>query len=178
MNEERDDRVKWESHRSIQLVRVRDPRPLAVAPAAPMIHAYVHWNEGLQRTMPCLVTDCRQCRDGLANRPMSYFGGKLWKMNGGSFMWTESIFEVPMAAGVAIERFFGQIVQLKRDRKFGPVVIGHYENPATPPIPATIDVLGNLVKLWRLNDGEAVAMVVKQGCGVTTREVVDNHYPV
>ena len=162
MNEERDGRVTWSTTQSIQLVRVRDARPLAVAPTAPMIHAYVHWNGELSRTMPCLVTGCQQCRAGHGNRPMSYFGGKLWRMSGGAFAWIESIFEVPIAAGTAIERLFGQVIQLKRERKFGPVIIGRYDHAAVPPPPAKIEVLTSLMRLWRMNEGDAVALVVKQ----------------
>jgi len=159
---------QWQGGGSVKLVRVSKGSEIAVTVTG-LVHAYqMHWIPTLARTQPCLLVSCPHCREGSPRRPLSYAPIMHWRMYGEAYQWLPAILEVPHSTGITLGGLVGQIVHLKRERHFGPVLVGKFSFAKKPPTMVKLNVLDHLMPLWRIDRNTALVLVGQ--CDRSTNE--------
>jgi len=159
MSQIKDSPITWTTPMSTPLVRVRAGRAQCVCVTGRQISWFVHWSPADKRTLPCLQFNCPLCKNAIPRRPLSYFSVMHWRMVGGAFAWSKAVLELPLNAGFTVAQLIGRVIQLRRDRAFGPVLIGTYDSEPQAPAAEPFDVLPVLLGLWRLPVNSALALV-------------------
>lgn len=151
--------IQWLVTESVPLLRVRPGREFAVMPTGLVRSYQMHWNPEVQRTQPCVLVACPHCRTGQPRRPLSYVPVMNYRMRGEGLLWLPAILEVPHSTGITLSGLVGVIVAVKRERQFGPVLVGKYLFKSEPPKPIKIEMLDHLMPLWRLDRNTALVLV-------------------
>lgn len=155
--------VKWSNPQNIPLLRCSRKSQLAVVPTGAGVGVYVHWARELARTQPCLIHLCPWCPNGDPRRPLSYIPVMAFTTKGGEAGWRRAILEVPHSTGKVLSGMLGKVVALRRDREFGPVMIGTFFFECDPVPVEKFDMWPLLLNLWRIQPGQAIALIGNLG---------------
>lgn len=151
--------VTWLAKASMPMIRVKPGAEFAVMPTGRPRSLMMHYSQELKRTQPCLLVSCPHCREGQPRRPLSYLPVMHFRFHGEGYQWLPAILEVPHSTGLTLNGLVNQIVAVKRERAFGPVLVGKYLWREKKPKPIPFEVLDHLMPLWRLNRGTALVLV-------------------
>lgn len=144
------------------LLRVKGCRPTVVWICGSMRSYYVHWVPSILRTQPCLADGCPYCEEHLPRRPLAYFPCFNWRVYGEHIGWVRSVLEVPLRAGLLVEKLQARGLSLQRKSSCGLVQVNPTPVRSTPDDTASWDITPQLLQLWRLPRTVPLAEVTAQ----------------
>jgi hypothetical protein len=141
------------------LVRIRDKRAVHVKVVGPVHSWFMHWDDVDQRTIPCILSECRGCATFASRRPLSYLPVAHHVTRPDGRVWVPSIMEVPLTAGLQLIELRGAFVALSRSRARGPINIVSFSTQDPPPAFGAFDIVPSLMRLWRLPPSAQLRML-------------------